>query len=159
MFGYPFVPAVFILVAAALLYYTFRNDWPNSFYGLLVILYGVPVFAGFRGRPAWMHLLFSFDGRIARLKFWGYHIAYALLYVLCLVLASKYELPYLPLAYLLLTVYPTLAVNVKRCHDRGRSGWFVLVGAIPVLGFWFLVEAGFLPGTTGENEYGPDPAR
>ncbi|HWY23208.1 MAG TPA: amino acid permease [Candidatus Acidoferrum sp.] len=48
MFGYPFVPAVFIVVAAALLYYTFRNDWPNSFYGLLVILAGVPVFEWFR---------------------------------------------------------------------------------------------------------------
>jgi APA family basic amino acid/polyamine antiporter len=46
--GYPFVPAVFIAVAAALLYYTFRNDWPNSFYGLLVILAGVPVFELFR---------------------------------------------------------------------------------------------------------------
>ena len=48
MFGYPFVPAVFIAVAAALLYYTFRNDWPNSLYGLLVILAGVPVFEWFR---------------------------------------------------------------------------------------------------------------
>jgi basic amino acid/polyamine antiporter, APA family len=48
MFGYPFVPAAFIVVAAALLYYTFRNDWPNSFYGLLVILAGVPVFEWFR---------------------------------------------------------------------------------------------------------------
>jgi len=48
MFGYPFVPAVFIAVAAALLYYTFRSDWPNSFYGLLVILAGVPVFEWFQ---------------------------------------------------------------------------------------------------------------
>ena len=52
MFGYPFVPAVFIAVAAALLYYTFRNDWPNSFYGLLVILAGVPVFAWFRSKKS-----------------------------------------------------------------------------------------------------------
>ncbi|MFZ1008879.1 MAG: amino acid permease [Candidatus Sulfotelmatobacter sp.] len=46
--GYPFVPAIFIAVAAVLLYYTFRTDWPNSFYGLLVILAGVPVFSWFR---------------------------------------------------------------------------------------------------------------
>jgi APA family basic amino acid/polyamine antiporter len=50
MFGYPFVPAVFIAVAAVLLYYTFRGDWPNSLYGLLVILAGVPVFSWFRRR-------------------------------------------------------------------------------------------------------------
>ena len=50
VFGYPFVPALFILVAAVLLVYTFRGDWPNSFYGLLVILAGVPVFEWFRRR-------------------------------------------------------------------------------------------------------------
>jgi APA family basic amino acid/polyamine antiporter len=50
MFGYPFVPALFIAAAAVLLYYTFRSDWPNSFYGVLVILAGVPVFAWFRRR-------------------------------------------------------------------------------------------------------------
>ena len=48
MFGYPFVPAMFIAAAGILLYYTFRTDWPYSFYGLLVILAGVPVFAWFR---------------------------------------------------------------------------------------------------------------
>ena len=48
VFGYPFIPALFITVAAVLLCYTFRGDWPNSLYGLLVILAGVPVFAWFR---------------------------------------------------------------------------------------------------------------
>ena len=47
MWGYPVVPAVFVLVAAALLAYTFKNDWPNSGYGVLVILAGIPVFAYF----------------------------------------------------------------------------------------------------------------
>ena len=46
--GYPFVPALFIAVAAVLLYYTFRENWPNSLYGLLVILAGVPMFGWFR---------------------------------------------------------------------------------------------------------------
>jgi APA family basic amino acid/polyamine antiporter len=50
--GYPFVPALFIAAAAVLLYYTFRENWPNSFYGLLVILAGVPVFEWFRRRRA-----------------------------------------------------------------------------------------------------------
>jgi len=47
MWGYPFVPAVFVLVAAALLGYTFKNDWPNSGYGVLVILAGIPLFTYF----------------------------------------------------------------------------------------------------------------
>jgi basic amino acid/polyamine antiporter, APA family len=48
MFGYPVLPALFIAAAAVLLYYTFRGNWPNSFYGLLVILGGIPVFFWFR---------------------------------------------------------------------------------------------------------------
>ena len=47
MWGYPVVPAIFVVVAAALLAYTFKNDWPNSDYGVLVILAGIPVFAYF----------------------------------------------------------------------------------------------------------------
>ncbi|MGA7504121.1 MAG: APC family permease, partial [Candidatus Sulfotelmatobacter sp.] len=55
MFGYPFLPSLFIAAAAFLLYYTLRGNWPNSLYGLLVILAGIPVFAWFRGRrPAQM---------------------------------------------------------------------------------------------------------
>jgi APA family basic amino acid/polyamine antiporter len=52
MIGYPLVPALFIAAAAVLLYFTFREDWPNSFYGLLVILAGVPVFAWFRSKKS-----------------------------------------------------------------------------------------------------------
>jgi len=47
MWGYPVVPAVFVTVAAALLCYTFWNNRPNSWYGLLVILAGIPVFGYF----------------------------------------------------------------------------------------------------------------
>src|ERR1022692_3322139 len=47
MWGYPFVPVIFVAVAAALLCYTFKNDWPNSGYGVLVVLAGIPVFAYF----------------------------------------------------------------------------------------------------------------
>ena len=48
MFGYPVVPALFVIVAAVLLCYTFQGEWPNSLYGLLVILAGIPVFSWFR---------------------------------------------------------------------------------------------------------------
>jgi basic amino acid/polyamine antiporter, APA family len=50
MWGYPVIPAIFVIVAAALLGYTFKNDWPNSGYGLLVISAGIPVFLYFARR-------------------------------------------------------------------------------------------------------------
>jgi APA family basic amino acid/polyamine antiporter len=50
MWGYPFIPFIFVAVAAALLAYTFKNDWPNSAYGLLVIVAGIPLFLYFSRR-------------------------------------------------------------------------------------------------------------
>ena len=50
MWGYPFVPALFVAVATALLVYTFKNNWPDSAYGSLVILAGIPFFVYFSSR-------------------------------------------------------------------------------------------------------------
>jgi uncharacterized membrane protein YhaH (DUF805 family) len=51
-----------------------------------------------------------------------------------------------------------LCVAVKRVHDRDRSGWFLLIQLIPIVGqVWFFVEAGCLRGTVGSNRFGPDP--
>ena len=48
-------------------------------------------------------------------------------------------------------------INVKRWHDRDKSGWWVLIGLIPLIGaIWALVELGFLKGTYGKNRFGPD---
>jgi APA family basic amino acid/polyamine antiporter len=52
MWGYPLVPMIFVAVAAALLCYTFKNDWPNSGYGVMVILAGIPVFSYFARQKA-----------------------------------------------------------------------------------------------------------
>ncbi|MGB8831318.1 MAG: amino acid permease [Candidatus Sulfotelmatobacter sp.] len=48
--GYPIIPALFIAAAAVLLYYTFRENWLNSFYGVLVILGGIPIFLYFKSQ-------------------------------------------------------------------------------------------------------------
>lgn len=56
-----------------------------------------------------------------------------------------------------LTFWPTLALNVKRCHDRNRTGWFVLLAFLPLLSIWYLIEIVFLRGTEGNNYYGSDP--
>jgi uncharacterized membrane protein YhaH (DUF805 family) len=58
----------------------------------------------------------------------------------------------------LLLLWPALAVSIKRWHDRGRSGWWVLIVLVPYIGWlWALVENGFMPGTPGPNRYGPPP--
>lgn len=56
-----------------------------------------------------------------------------------------------------LTLWPSIAVNVKRCHDRNRSGWFVLLAFLPFLSIWYLIEILILRGTEDNNHYGSDP--
>ena len=52
----------------------------------------------------------------------------------------------------------SLAADVKRYHDVDKSGWWVLILLVPVVGFvWFLIECGFQRGTSGPNRFGPDP--
>lgn len=61
------------------------------------------------------------------------------------------------LLYLAL-LWPSLAVQVKRWHDRDKTGWMVLINLIPFIGWlWTLIECGFLDGTPGPNKYGPSP--
>lgn len=56
-----------------------------------------------------------------------------------------------------LAIWVFLVVQIKRCHDRDRSGWFVLLYLIPIVSLWPLIEICFLKGTTGTNKFGEDP--
>jgi uncharacterized membrane protein YhaH (DUF805 family) len=54
-------------------------------------------------------------------------------------------------------IIPALAVAVRRMHDQDKSGWLILVNFIPYVGGLIMLVLAFLPGTDGENQYGPDP--
>ena len=55
-------------------------------------------------------------------------------------------------------IWASLAINVKRWHDRDKSGLWILIGVIPILGpIWNFIETGCLRGTVGPNRFGNDP--
>ena len=57
-----------------------------------------------------------------------------------------------------ISVWIGLAVQVKRWHDRNKSGWWALLNLIPVIGqIWILIECGIFRGTKGDNQFGSDP--
>ena len=107
---------------------------------------------------------FSFEGRIPRRVYWGASIVATVLFyagVFGAVMAFGEDSDEANIAVLGLYVpfiWTSLAISVKRWHDRGKSGWWVLIGAIPLLGpIWQFVETGCLRGTYGNNRYGADP--
>ncbi|HUB85821.1 MAG TPA: DUF805 domain-containing protein, partial [Rhizomicrobium sp.] len=97
-------------------------------------------------------------GRARRAAFWYFVLANFIVGVLLGVIEQSAHMgQMLSSIYSVLVFLPTLAVTVRRLHDTGRSGWWVLLAAIPLVGwavliYWYCVE-----GTHGPNEYGPDP--
>lgn len=105
-------------------------------------------------------ILFGFRGRVPRKVFWLYGVLGPLLFsAIAEMLLGIVGVPEgrAEVATSLMLVWPCTAVSVKRWHDRGRSGWWVLVYLIPVIGvLWTLVANGLMRGTSGPNRFGPD---
>jgi uncharacterized membrane protein YhaH (DUF805 family) len=59
--------------------------------------------------------------------------------------------------YGLAVLIPSIAVGVRRLHDTGRSGWWILIGLVPVIGFIVLIVFFTTDGQPGTNQYGPNP--
>ena len=68
---------------------------------------------------------------------------------------EQYLILYLPL--MLVAAYAAIVLGVKRCHDRDRTGWFMLLNIVPILSLWPIIELTFFKGTEGPNKYGEDP--
>lgn len=110
----------------------------------------------------------EFNGRAARSEFWYWVLFIVLVSIGLSIIDGAIIAPMtgheafakeasqpLQMLFNLATLLPTLAVIVRRLHDTDRSGWWVLLGLIPVIGnlilLWWYIQAG----TEGDNEYGP----
>ena len=115
-------------------------------------------------------VLFSFEGRIDRSTYWlkgilpifGFYVASYLLLLRVIAVAfgsDSFVLVAFGIAMWMTAGWMSIAVTVKRLHDRDKSGWWSLIGLVPIVGIWLLIECGFLEGTDGPNQYGPKPGR
>ncbi len=120
----------------------------------------------------------NFSGRAGRREYWSWAVARWLVLAALLVLSitsafmapgtarlDGYEVAANPIFWsaptlfmvFLATLLPDLAVSVRRLHDTGRSGWWLLwMNIIPGVGF-ILLLAFLLEGDAETNEFGPDP--
>jgi uncharacterized membrane protein YhaH (DUF805 family) len=103
----------------------------------------------------------NFTGRAPRSEYWFWILFYIIVSVvtalidLALFRGSAVS-PLNTLASLALFL-PTLAVAIRRLHDTDRSGWWVLIGLIPIVGWIILLIWYCAAGTPGPNRFGPDP--
>jgi uncharacterized membrane protein YhaH (DUF805 family) len=116
--------------------------------------------------PSLGNFLFSPQGRISRYQYWvQFVVPYAVLTFVAMaidLLTGMYDattgVGLFSTLFSVLMIWPYLAIHVKRCHDRDRSGWFLLIALIPIVGgIWLFIELGCLRGSIGGNRFGPDP--
>lgn len=105
----------------------------------------------------------QFDGRSRRSEYWYFTLFNALIGIAAGIVAGILAsilgewavfLAYIPALYFLI---PGIAVAIRRLHDTGKSGWFLLIGLIPILGSLALLFFMVQDSEPGANQYGPNP--
>jgi uncharacterized membrane protein YhaH (DUF805 family) len=98
------------------------------------------------------HHYFDFDGRVTRQTFWMFTLWYAIIYVVISVVSDE-----VAGLFALAVLLPSLGLGARRLHDIGKSGWWQLIGLIPVIGWIVIIVWLATQGSAGANEYGADP--
>jgi uncharacterized membrane protein YhaH (DUF805 family) len=100
-----------------------------------------------------------FSGRASRPAFWWWFLFGVLVGVGANIIdAILGSYPVVSGLAALALLLPNLSVGIRRLHDTGRTGWWILIGLIPIIGFIVLLIFYLQEGDATENEYGPPPA-
>ena len=103
------------------------------------------------------YMFMSPEGRIGRQTWW---IGVGILFVASLIVGALLgEGGIIPVVINLLLLVAGIMLHIKRCHDRGKTGWWCLLLLIPVVGMiWAIIDLGVLEGEKGPNRFGSAPA-
>jgi uncharacterized membrane protein YhaH (DUF805 family) len=105
---------------------------------------------------------FNFRSRASRSEYWYFAlfllIAGVATFLVDLSIVGPRDIGPVNAIFTLGTIIPSLAMSVRRLHDIGRSGWFLLLGIIPLIGIIILIYWACQPSDPQQNAYGPPPA-
>ncbi|WP_330442362.1 DUF805 domain-containing protein [Flavobacterium sp. C4GT6] len=99
----------------------------------------------------------NFNGRARRSEYWYFTLCNVLISIFLAIIGYVLELNFIGDIYSLAVLLPGLAVAVRRLHDVNKSGWFLLIGLIPLIGAIWLIVVLATDGDSGSNQYGEDP--
>ena len=99
------------------------------------------------------------SGRASRSELWWCVAALGVAYSVLVVLAVSVAEPFIngTLLLTLAVLVPGTTLGVRRLHDSGRSGWWLLVVLVPFVGLYWLITLYCWSSEPGENQYGPEP--
>ncbi|MBW8740996.1 MAG: DUF805 domain-containing protein [Streptomyces turgidiscabies] len=98
-----------------------------------------------------------FTGRARRKELWMFALFNIIISIVLRIVDSFIGAQILGTVYALAVLLPSLAVGVRRLHDTGRAGWWILLAFVPVVGWIALLVFNCLEGDQGENKYGHNP--
>ena len=99
-----------------------------------------------------------FNGRARRKEYWMFFLFNLIIFLVIGFVEGLFGSPgIIGVLYSLAIFIPGIAVSVRRLHDTGRSGWWLLIGFIPLLGVIVLLVFMVLDSKPGENQYGANP--
>ena len=99
----------------------------------------------------------DFKGRARRKEYWMFVLFNALVSIVVEGIGYVIGLDFLVSLYALAVFIPMLAVSVRRLHDIGKSGWWYLIGLIPLIGWIILIVNFCTDGEPYDNEWGANP--
>lgn len=104
----------------------------------------------------------DFDGRARRTEFWMFTLVSAVISIVLSLVdgalgTNGAGFGLLGGLYSLAVLIPSLAVSVRRLHDTDRSGWWVLIGLVPLVGAIVLIVFFATDGSPVVNAHGPNP--
>jgi uncharacterized membrane protein YhaH (DUF805 family) len=100
----------------------------------------------------------QFDGRARRKEYWMFTLINSIAsFVLAFIDGFIGTYPLIFCLYTLAVLLPAFAVGIRRLHDINRSGWWVCIAFIPIVGGIWLLVLLCRDGTPGDNQYGPNP--
>jgi uncharacterized membrane protein YhaH (DUF805 family) len=107
----------------------------------------------------------EFSGRSQRKEYWMYALGLWIAVIVLSIIEGIVGLSgmvggvYGPLVTLVLlgTLIPNIAVAIRRLHDIDKSGWWLLISLVPLVGSLVLLYFFVSDGTPGPNQFGPDP--
>ena len=105
----------------------------------------------------------GFSGRARRSEYWWFFLFTVLVSMVASVLDSilgtmsdTTNVGLIGSIASLALLLPSIAVAIRRLHDTSRSGWWILIGLIPIVG-WIILIVFYCQDSHGENRYGPSP--
>ena len=106
----------------------------------------------------------KFSGRSRRSEYWYFTLVYLILAIILSVLdmaTGLYDesigIGVLSAIFAIAMILPSLSVSVRRLHDTNRSGWWLLIALVPLLGAIVLLIFMVLDSEAGANRFGPNP--